>query len=442
MKKITAAIAILALTAGSALGAQSLPKRKVMTVSTADQFVKAIASNVEIVLKPGVYDLSRAQRKNGANVAWSSDGADAELILKGLSNFVLRGEDTESASVLSVKSPAALVLGFENSKDVSVRSVNLLHAVTGPCSAGVVSVVGGSNVSFEDCLVEGSGSIGFIIDGTKGFAAKGVTVKGCSSGAIDASGASGVSFVECSFLDNQAYPLIMASDSDEILFKYSSFEGNEGSSVVDASSVVTFEACAFSSNAVDEWSTGDEPAIADADTAFEDNSFGEPSNAGGDGLSGTQPLFYSHQGSGLGILYPVTWSLEEDDGSAAFYDEANGVACVFVQVSVLPKGANLAKTAQSVFSSAAAALKQILKTEMAADLSLSAQGKPDGFDYDPYADYAGTILMNKQKFSARARFMVGNGAVWAFLAMGKDADSIGEGSEADQAMWSMGTYGE
>jgi|GEM_PF-2118483 hypothetical protein len=433
--------------------------RKTVRVSSPDQLIKAVASDTEVVLRPGTYDLSKAQRRDTQYVKWIDGAGGPELVLRGLKNFSMRGEDTENASSITVANPYVAVVALENCQDVELSALNMRHLQSGSCSAAVLRIFGCSDMKLGDLLLEGSGALGLDVQQTTGLAAYGVTVAKCTSGALLASDSSNLFFSGCLIQDCMAYPLVMAAGCAEVEFQGSAFERNRGNLVAahygSPDEYLAFVDCEFTDNEIRSWSDGEAP-VESSGCLFSGNSFEEPTQgyrgpfSEDGGYDNPEALYFYSPVAELGFSYPARWILDQPDagsqeaesGMAALYDEENGVACLFIPVGQVSADANMQKGAAAVFAKAAADLKAFLRDEMGSQAELSAQGSPIGEGLDIYAYYEGSLVLGGERGALRCKFMVSGGVVWVLMAMAQEPGLFGFGSEAGLILESLGRPAE
>lgn len=111
-------------------------------VSTADEFLAAIAPDTEIILDAALIDLSEATgygEAKGEFYYWHEEFDGPELYITGVSNLTIRGGgDDRTANVLSAVPRYADVLSFENCSNIYVTGFTAGHTKEpGSCAGGV-----------------------------------------------------------------------------------------------------------------------------------------------------------------------------------------------------------------------------------------------------------------------------------------------------------------
>lgn len=214
--------------------------RPSVTVSTAEEFVKEIASNKKIILKPGVYDLSSVNEGQG-------------LMLTGISNLTIEGAETGQTEFI-VDSRYAQIMNFVYCDSITIKNIKAGHTPSEyECDAGVLLFDGCSDVSVSNSELYGSGSIGIILRNTNGFYGSDVDINHCSLRALEIDNSKDVVFENAMIRDHEAYSNIVSIfRSDRVTFKNSDFKNNNnflwGFFELSDSSNVLVEDCRIENN--------------------------------------------------------------------------------------------------------------------------------------------------------------------------------------------------
>lgn len=159
-------------------------------VSTADEFLAALASDTEIIVDADLIDFSAASnygKSGGDYYRWDDPFDGPELIVTGLSNLTIRGsgEDTTD-KVLSCVPRYADVLTFENCSNIYVTHITLGHTQEpGSCMGGVLHFQNCQNVLAEDCDLYGCGTLGVIGDSCMDMQIINNLIHDCSVGGVE-----------------------------------------------------------------------------------------------------------------------------------------------------------------------------------------------------------------------------------------------------------------
>ncbi|MDF3000497.1 MAG: S-layer domain protein [Bacillota bacterium] len=237
--------------------------RPVVTVSTAEEFLKEIGSNKKIVLKPGVYNLSAADEGRG-------------LTISNVSNLTIEGVESGQTEFV-VDSRYAQVMNFINCKGITIKNIKAGHTPSEyECDAGVLLFDGCSDVSVSNSELYGCGSIGVTLQNTNGFYGYDLDINHCSLRAIEIHDSKNVLFQDSIIRDHEAYSnIVYIARSESVTFRNSDFKNNKNFLwsffELTESADVLIEDCRFEDNSrktdpdwenVCFFNVGDDPAGA------------------------------------------------------------------------------------------------------------------------------------------------------------------------------------
>ena len=454
------ALALGMLTAAACLSFAQASGVRAVGVSDARQLIEAIAPDTTIVLSEGDYELSTAYEVATEYATWK-DGEDGkELSLSKLKNLTIRGSD--GARIVS-DSGLASIIGLHDSDNVTFDDIRFVRRAKQGSEAGAGSLYVESvqGLTIDRCSFEGPTTTAIELWDCKDAAIRRTDVSGTSSGALSASHTQGLELSSSRVSGCEGYPLLYLENSDDVLFKGTTFEGGRGGNFLEiyadsgSPDSIRFVGCTFKGNHVDYFA-GTRLLPSTVDCQFAENSFDEnwksdsvvpasdePGNSGGkagsgDGESQANPS-YDHP-SGLSFSYPQGWELEEyasqsrvgvfapDGKSLVFFLDAYSIPAEDAVPEVDPAD----QQAKKVFADADAALAGLLKDGTGVALSLKADGDP----YDDgdllSADYKGVATKGDgEKAEARARFMINKGKVEAMVGLAADASALESDSEID-----------
>lgn len=181
-------------------------ERTEVVVSTVDELIAAIASDTEIVLKDGTYDLSTAE---GYGTSWndvhywSEEFDGPALTIYGVDNLVIRSEsgDVKKCTISAVPRYAD-VLKFKSCTNVTVSGFTAGHTVEpGYCTGGVLYFEDSDNILVSRCGLYGCGILGVRAELCSALAVTGCEIYECSDGGISIGNSSGIKIENCSFRD-------------------------------------------------------------------------------------------------------------------------------------------------------------------------------------------------------------------------------------------------
>ena len=132
-------------------------------VSTVDEFLAALGSDVTIYLEPGEYDLVKSATyggRGGLYFRWEQVFDGYELVIEGADNLTIEAESPDTVSIVT-EPRYANVLSFYNLTGLTVRNIKVGHTIEpGTCTGGVVRLESVSDASVEGCKLYGCGTLG------------------------------------------------------------------------------------------------------------------------------------------------------------------------------------------------------------------------------------------------------------------------------------------
>lgn len=174
-------------------------------VSTADEFINAIASNTYIVIDVPKIDLTEAKNygKDAAEEYYYTDFSNGpcvwetvydgyQLAIGGVSNLHISGGE------IVTRPGYANVLSFWNCTDISLDNVTLGHdREPGSCCGGVVYLKSCSSVVLESCDLYGCGVTGVQTYDTYNLNVQNTRIHDCSYSAAEIDDSGTVNFIGC-----------------------------------------------------------------------------------------------------------------------------------------------------------------------------------------------------------------------------------------------------
>ena len=232
---------------------ESAAEDEAIHVSTAGEFLRAIAPGAVIELAPGTYNLTEYLREASDTVSGYvargfADGWQAEI--RGVEGLTIRG--AKGGKVEVVTEPRyADVLYFNNCSDIAIENITFGHTIEqGNCEGAVLAFDYCREIRLDSLDLYGCGTYGVAADHTVGIALKDCIIRECSYGIVDLRLCSDAVFEGCAFRDNEGFDMLSLNGSFA-RFEGCSFTGNEGSNFLPAyyhrgsESGVRFERCTF-----------------------------------------------------------------------------------------------------------------------------------------------------------------------------------------------------
>ncbi|WP_165444116.1 right-handed parallel beta-helix repeat-containing protein [Lachnoclostridium sp. Marseille-P6806] len=213
------------------------PEDETLYVSTAGEFLEAIAPGAVIELAPGVYNLTEYLHEAPDDISdyivrgFSSDGWQAEI--RGVGNLTIRGEEGGKTEVVA-EPRYSDVIYFNACSDIAIENITFGHTTEkGSCEGAVLAFDDCRNINLDGLDLYGCGTYGVAADHTAGITLQDCIIRDCSYGIIDMIFCSDVTCEDCTFRDNGGYDMLSLRGSF-VLFDGCAFAGNEGSSFLPA----------------------------------------------------------------------------------------------------------------------------------------------------------------------------------------------------------------
>jgi len=258
---------------------ESVAEDEAIHVSTAGEFLEAIAPGVVIELAPGTYNLTEYLREASDNVSdyvsrSFTDGWQAEI--REVERLTIRGAKDGKVEVVA-EPRYSDVLYFNDCSDIVIENITFGHTIEqGNCQGAVLAFDYCRKISLDSLDLYGCGTYGVTADHTVGIALKDCIIRECSYGIVDLL-CSDTVFEGCTFRDNGGFDMLSLSGSFAY-FEGCSFTGNNGDSFLpayyhsDSESGAHFECCTFGrweSQRLNEELTDHERFVFEDDCQFE-----------------------------------------------------------------------------------------------------------------------------------------------------------------------------
>lgn len=161
-----------------------------VTVTTADEFIAAIAPNTEIIVDAELIDFSKASgygKTNGEYYRWDDPYDGPQLVITGVSNLTIRSAaDDHTINVLSAVPRYAYVMMFENCSNIHVKGLTVGHTEEpGYCLGGVLGFRNSQDILVEDCGLYGCGTVGVMGESSKNMQIVNNDIYECSVGGVE-----------------------------------------------------------------------------------------------------------------------------------------------------------------------------------------------------------------------------------------------------------------
>ena len=180
---------------------RQLAIRQQVKVGSVDELLAAIAPNREIILEPGTYDLGQATDygtgREGAYYFWEDMSDGYELVIRGVSNLMIRGAGMHSTNIETLPRYAD-VLNFQECSDITLSDFTAGHTDGyGECGAGVVYLYDCTNVNLSKLGLYGCGCVGLTTEYCGNVSLRDSDIYDCSSSAAVLRNSHWAEIVDC-----------------------------------------------------------------------------------------------------------------------------------------------------------------------------------------------------------------------------------------------------
>jgi len=242
---------------------------KTVTVSTVEEFLNAIDNNTKVILEEGEYNLSSVPDDfYPANEGIVSING-GEMSITGVQNLIIVGKG-QTRTTISTEVSWSPVLDFYDGKNIMIKGLLAVHRVEkGVCSGSVISMQTTEDVTLNNLVLNGSGTVGLDLTSVTNLEAFKVDITECTEGIITLSDCRNIEFLGGSWSENSGYDHITVNGAKGLLFSNISvfnnrlwdeaYSGNGLLVSLSESSDVKFEDSSFDNNAVPQFINEDVP---------------------------------------------------------------------------------------------------------------------------------------------------------------------------------------
>lgn len=266
-------------------------------VTNVDELLSAIASDTEILLAEGTYNLCDAANygaeSGSAYYSWESVYDGFQLQLHGVKNLTIRGSGIKTTT-LETDPRYANVLALQNCADIMLEDLTAGHTKEqGECSGGVLALLGCTNIAMNRLGLYGCGVNGLLADNCTDISITDSDIYDCSSSGIvvtdshsvtaencrlynlgnteyggysviSVTNGGSVKISNCQIKDCNTMNLLVCASSTDLELNHNQFSGNR---VQDAafslySSDLILDGSEFNNNSIRNWyGTGSANAV-------------------------------------------------------------------------------------------------------------------------------------------------------------------------------------
>lgn len=227
---------------------------ELITVETAEEFLRAIGSNRKILIKSGTYIIPYSFSSEFVNVN------EGETTIKNVKNLVIEGQGEKPVTILS--EAYGYVFSFPDAENITLINLRMGH-LNEYCKAGVLKF-GGENIRIDRCILFGCGEWGLTTSGVENMQVTNTLISDCTTQALQLYKSKNITFENCIFTRN-GKNVVSIDDSDGVLLKEVDItnNGKDGYNTslsifnIIKSTNISVESCNIEENGTDKLTEGD-----------------------------------------------------------------------------------------------------------------------------------------------------------------------------------------
>jgi hypothetical protein len=201
--------------------------RKIIEADSADGFLRAIASDCIIRLKPGRYELTEANRTDQTHVAWYKADKEWGVRLHDLKNLKIEGLGEKPVGIRT-RARFADVLRLAKVEGLELVNLELGHAPeAAPCGGSVLDATDSNLIVIRSCDLFGCGVEGLSLRGVCGLAFEKSVIRDCTEGVMSAAGCEGLVFRDSQFRGNRTMAAFSLEACGKVLMTNCVIENNK-----------------------------------------------------------------------------------------------------------------------------------------------------------------------------------------------------------------------
>ena len=252
-----------------------------ITVSTAEELVAALGSNRRILLKEGVYNLTKVSPGyiNNTGVSYREIYDGPELTLAGIHNLTIQGIGDKQSEII-IEPRYAFVMHFRGCTNISIANIKAGHTDSGYCAGGVFEFENSSGIKIDNTLMYGCGTYGLSIQSVIDMKVTKSSIYECTYGIMRVLNSADISFKDCIFRDNTGFDMVGVGNTIGFTIDSCEFRGNISDTsyisypmfLISQSENVVVKNTKFVNNIADKLIDNDNIKF-DASNTFINNSF-------------------------------------------------------------------------------------------------------------------------------------------------------------------------
>lgn len=216
----------------------------IVRVSSAKEFIEAIAPNTTIEVEAGYYNLT-----NYIEAIWEKHGkewnkthdyirleeiyGDVQLVVNSVEGLTIIGaEDEDEICEIVIESEMADVMKFVNCNDLTIKRLKIGHTEMVECGGNVITLEGCDNILLSKLDLYGCGVIGLEANNCTDLRMKSSIIHDCSWVAMSLQGRYGkFQFTDCTF-DHNEWGFLLGEDEEVVNFKNCKFGQQESNGIL------------------------------------------------------------------------------------------------------------------------------------------------------------------------------------------------------------------
>jgi len=197
-----------------------------VTCATIESFLENIGDNTQIILEPGIYDLSNIVMSGYSDNVFFRElqvREERELVLRKLNKFEIIGAGYDKTKIITSQYYAD-VFSFERCSNIHLEGIELGHYPDAAyCSGDVVSFLDCQDINICSVSMFGCGVRGLILADTHNLTFSNSVIEKCSDGITYMEHSTDVAINNCEFSKNESNDIIL-SHCDNIFFESCSID--------------------------------------------------------------------------------------------------------------------------------------------------------------------------------------------------------------------------
>lgn len=178
-----------------------------VSVSSAAELLREIGPNKHIILKEGVYDLTKAIQglKSSDYLAVQEVFDGQELVIKNVDGLIIEGAGDDKTELI-VSPRYADVLSFVQCKNIAIKNLKAGHSPEeGSCTGGVIYIEASHNMTIESCLLYGCGTEGISVNTSFDISVQDSVIEHCTNQLMSIESSRNVFVDNCIFRESDLY---------------------------------------------------------------------------------------------------------------------------------------------------------------------------------------------------------------------------------------------